>query len=193
MHVQSDCKKLLINRVKTASVSVLLLFTLFVGYVLLAYAMDETYDPSRNQTSNSILESRQIGAFTQSFEPENRQIGVAGATVKIKEAWIEREWAYKDNGLVERILGKHPTEINANKSLLIRLEGDSLPKSYMRDWAFTLKKGYTGRVNEVVIIYMQDETTPVEKVFVMKSTVPFSFNDAVIVDSMVLKKASEPK
>ena len=75
---------------KTSFVFVLLLFTLFAGYVLLAYAMDETYDPSQSQTSSSISESRQVGAFVRRLEPQNKQIVVAGVIVKIKEAWIEQ-------------------------------------------------------------------------------------------------------
>ena len=99
--------------------------------------MDETYDPSQSQTSSSISESRQVGAFVRRLEPENKQIVVAGIIVKIKEAWIEQARKYVDNSLFDRLLGRHPTTVIASKSLLIRLEGDTLPKGYMRDWAFS--------------------------------------------------------
>ena len=89
--------------------------------------------------------------------------------------------------MFDRILGRHPTTVIASKSLLIRLEGDTLPKNYMRDWAFSLKNGNSGRVNEVVMIWLEDEAEPVEKVFITKYRAPNIANGAILMDSIMLK------
>ena len=118
--------------------------SLAVGYILLAFAMDISYDPGTTRSSHSVAEAIGRKTFVSQLRPNKQVFAVAGNLGILKEVWIERNWGYQPHGLLNRLLNVHPTALMQGTSLVIRFEGNSCIKTHLIRWEFGLSNGGGG-------------------------------------------------
>ena len=128
---------------KAFAITMLLLFVVSMTFDLFEIWMDTSYDPGTEHASSSVAEAQQRNTLIKKLRLAKTAFKVAGATGKIKEAWVEKSWGYLPHGLPYRLRDIHPTTLMGGKMLGVKFSGDAAQKAFL-DWEFSTRRRSEG-------------------------------------------------